>query len=189
MTTATVEGNTYTINADIKMFIVPNLASKFREELLDENHGMHYLVDVQEFAKINGKEFDPSVDRTVELWLTGEESLGSENLVDHGFRVALPDGDILSLPGYLIREMVHVPYSMIEDVEEGDTISVTFPTKHITIECSKLGRWFVVDKCKLNNDSAKDIDIVLHFNITAAQEEYRYRNFGTFEECLQRVMR
>lgn len=56
-------------------------------------------------------------------------------------------------------DMEELPVKIFEGKSEGDTISIKVP----------------------------DGDIILDMNVTLNQQDYRYKNFGTFDQCIEKL--
>lgn len=100
-------------------------------------------------------------DKTVQLWMCCDES---ENICRHGIPVTVHDQRIhISIHGF-----ENLPCKLFNGKKEGDQVELFYSFK---------GTW--------GDDVEEDIEIT--FKLTLAQSKYRYRNYGTFEECLRQL--
>jgi hypothetical protein len=191
MATMTTPIINITLNADI--FVIPNSASKAD---LEWSMGRDLAAYYQKVAELNDLEYIPEVDPFLQLWLvgTGEEngSVKSENLARHGFTVAYDGWKYHFNEGDL--EMI--PWHWFEGKKEGETLTLTFPLRpswatdssgidlrlrnrnHKFFQDDETGEWM-----------AETPLFHITFNLRLNQAEYRYRNFGTFDEVMMRVYR
>ena len=137
------------------MFIVPN--SLNRASAFSCNAG-RFRESANAVLVANGfeAESDPLL---VQIWVVAEESMGCDNLNDHFGRYTDADGNEASYGqvwGYL-------PASLFKDKKEGDTVSIVVPAGVYGY--------------------SKTFSTVLC--MTLAQTEYRYRRFGSFEDCFK----
>ena len=140
--------------ANVEAFIVPNKALVVSDFLfdVDDREAAYKLL-----ARINEVHYEPSEDKLVEFWYVSPE-LGSENLVDHGFKI---NGQYCNCDYDIGR---YLPYSMVKDHKEGDTIDVIWPY-----------------------DDGSDVMKFILMHVTFKQSSYRYARFGKFEEVLEQV--
>lgn len=97
-----------------------------------------------------------------EIWIVGTGDLDTENFVDHG---AVIGDEWVRVKSGLI------PCSLIRDVKEGESFTVRLPA--------------YAAKRKGTLDDREEV--IVEMTLTARQKAYRYRNFGTFEECAKRT--
>jgi hypothetical protein len=152
-----------------EIFIIPNHAGLVKDYLFKEEE----LERATSLCKANGKEFDENNDWIVETWFLSEE-VGSDNIPDHGFSVNINDKKYRIFSGELSR---HIPAKLLPS-KEGEPVSITFEN----IDAYEMNH---EDVRKRFHDNPEKLDITL--NLTAAQEKYRYGNFGKFEEVLSKV--
>lgn len=148
----------------VDAFIIPNSAGYVHKFLL-ESYQKRYKAYMTDICKQCGKEFDPKTDKIVQIWFTSKE-LKSDNLEAHGFEYK---GE------YFTFRYGYLPYPVLKDLKEGDSIDLNLEATEDT--------WRRDD-----DDICVKRIIVVPMHITFKQLEYRYRNFGTFEECLERVV-
>lgn len=153
------------------VFVVPNEAGYCREFWF-KSAGERAEKHSKALCSQKGIEFDPENDKLVQVWFVSkynenlgndylkEDNLGSDNLGDHGFRM---DGK-----PYGFRYS-HLPYSLIKDMKEGDTMDLEFEV-------------FTEDE----DDNRTYDTIKLH--ITFDQRSYRYQRFGNFEDVVRKVV-
>ncbi|MBP5593999.1 MAG: hypothetical protein J6Y02_01360 [Pseudobutyrivibrio sp.] len=154
------QGNVAGIEFNAEAFIIPNQAGKITAFWCSSA-----AREVKELAtSVLGEEPDED-EIYVQMWYVAKD-LGCDNLVDHRARVEI-DGK-----KYVIgMEASYLPYSLLRDRVEGDTISITFPN-HTRVWEDELGY---------------NIPITMH--VTLNQNDYRYRNFGPFQDVLRKVVR
>jgi hypothetical protein len=157
------------INANAEAFIVPNAAGRLN---LQYSFARKHL----ETAKINGiSEKEAVEEKYVELWFSSDE-LHSENIGDHGCSFD-EDGR-----RYYIRYIrTLIPVSLLKGHKEGEIIPIKLAG---SCEMSRDINKDVHDKEYKN----EDLDVELQLNVKLNQLDYRYRRFGTFEQCLQYVL-
>ena len=152
-------------------FVVPNAAGYCRQFWLKS-----IRERVEKYSKAlcsqKGIEFDPEHDKVVQVWFVSrydedlgndylkENNLNSSDMSSHGFRM---DGK-----HYNFR-YCHLPYPLIKDVKEGDTIDLEFGVS-----------------TKDEDDNRTYDTIKLH--VTFDQRSYRYRSFGNFEDVVRKVV-
>ena len=140
--------------ANVDAFIVPNKTHVVSDFLFDaDDRETAYKL----LAWINKVHYEPSEDKLVEFWYVSPE-LESDNLVDHGFKI---NGQYCNCDYDIGR---FLPYSMVKDHKEGDTIDVIWPY-----------------------DDGSDVMKFILMHVTFKQMGYRYARFGKFEEVLERV--
>ena len=121
--------------------------------------------DTKELAtSVLGKEPDED-ERYIQMWYVVKD-LNCENLSDHGARVEL-DGETY----YIGMPTSFLPYSILKGKSDGDTIDVTFRNS-----------WDI----DLDHEDEETVKITMH--VTLNQKDYRYRNFGSFQEVLKKVV-
>lgn len=154
------KGNIIGIEFNAEAFIVPNHAGKLND---------FWFPSVKTEAKkqatrVLGKEPDEN-EWFVQMWYVAKD-LDCENLVDHNAYIDL-DGE-----GYVIRmNSCHLPYSILRDKDDGDTIDVPFTN----------GRRDWDDE----DEEPSNIEILMH--VTLNQKDYRYGHFGSLQEVLSKV--
>lgn len=155
------------IEANAEVFIIPNHAGPFSTMVLKDFARPVY----QKICADNNIEFDEE-ENLIQLWFTSEDELHSENLVRHGFSFNIDGTSYHTTPNW---EYEQLPLKLV-DIKEGETFDL----------------WLKDFPCWTKDKDAEDgyiddipVDILLH--VKANQSEYRYRNFGTYEETLRRV--
>lgn len=152
-------------DVDADAFIIPNGASRICTFFSGaRNRYIDLCQKIYEFNHIeyNLDEFDN--EKMIEMWVVAKEDLNSENLGSHGFKL-----EIEGVPNYC-RFPNYLPMRLFEGKEEGDIVTVIIP----------------IDAYNYEHDDVKT-EIYIRFHIRLAQTEYRYRNFGRFEELLARM--
>ena len=159
-----------TYNAAV--FVIPNAAGYCRQFWL-KSVGKRVEKYSKDLCSQKGIEFDPEHDKVVQVWFVSkynedlgndylkEDNLGSGDMSSHGFRM---DGK-----HYDFRYS-YLPYPLIKDVKEGDTMDLEFEVETRDID---------------DNICTSDM-IKLH--ITFDQHSYRYRSFGNFEDVVRKVV-
>lgn len=146
------------------VFIVPNSLGKGSSRLLSGSTIKELLVN--NFPDLGND------DRVVETWSCSPGV--SENLQDHGFYAVDETGH-----DWYVRPVMganYVPVSVFTGKHEGDTVYLTI---------SAIARRF---ERKDGDIECFERDITLSMTLTLAQAKYRYRSFGNFEECLQKLL-
>ena len=149
------------IEFNAEAFIIPNKSGK-----ITDFWSGSVTNSVKEVAtSVLGKEPDKN-ERYVQMWYVAKD-LNCDNLADHGAIVEI-DGkkhNIRLASSYL-------PYSILKGKNDGDVIDVVFRNAY--------HEW-------LNDDvDAAGEPITMH--VTLNQKDYRYRNFGSFQETLKKVV-
>lgn len=153
------KGKVVGIEFNAEAFIVPNHAGKLKDFWSKSTS-----EQVKEIAtNVLGNK--PVEDETyVQMWYVAKD-IGCDNLVDHGANVEI-DGEkhIIGL------RSCYLPYTLLRDKIEGDTVDVTF---------TNYARG-------LDDEPGYGIPITMH--VTLNQKDYRYRRFGEFQEVLRGVI-
>lgn len=149
---------------EVDTFIVPNsLASTADLCTPFQNDEVTRLV---KFNNDNGRNFNVVTGKCVQLWYTGENTCGSENLEDHGFKLLDENGEECYMN--LGFRSGYIPVGIFDGKKEGDIVDIVVPAY----------RW---------NDDNQQHEVKVTLRCTLRQSKYRYRNFGTFETCLARL--
>lgn len=148
-----------TIVADL--FIIPNKASKAANFM---SMAEIRKTEMEQLCKVNGLVFD-SEDPLVQIWVTNDD-VG--NFQDHHPRF------ILRGKVYEYNLQARLPYSILKNIKEGETFDITIPVKGRPVD--------------LDDDTKSPVETTINFKLTAKQTEYRYRQFGKFEDCLRMVI-
>ena len=149
------------IEFNAEAFIIPNHSGKLEDFVFSSTKR-----DTKEVAtSVLGKEPDEN-ERYVQMWYVVKD-LNCDNLADHGARVEI-DGEKHSIR----LSSCFLPYSILKGKNDGDVVDVTFRNTY--------NAW-------LNDDvDAAGEPITMH--VTLNQKDYRYRNFGSFQETLRKVV-
>ncbi len=147
--------STITITTETaKCFVVPN-SMITANDLYNPETRIPWL---EELARINNvKVADMANEPLVELWFTDKESLGSENLCDHGFTAEVNGEECFFVPS-----ITYLPVSFFKDLKEGDKIHFTVPIEN----------------------PAVGIKASLVMTVELNQRDFRYRRFGDFQDVL-----
>lgn len=156
------------IKAD--MFIIPNKANRIQSfywfQYIDEkDYAKKHLDFYKNLYADNGKEFDLD-EKLVQIWITNDVS---DNIIRHGYVCSI-DGQRYYIDNSDLSSLEDCPKPLI-DIKESESTDIL--VKNIP----------AYDK---DHENPTTVDILFH--LTANQHEYRYRNFGTFEETLERVL-
>ena len=152
------------IKGDI--FVIPNHAGKAEDFLGSFSEKMAEYG--KKICEANGKMYDEDNDYFVQTWMVSEDA-GSDNMARHGF-----DVDVDGEKYYIWRLEENIPRQLI-DLSEGESATINL-----------LGKGYRNSE-DFTNDNYVDVMIPVIF--TAAQTKYRYRNFGNFEDVIERVCR
>ncbi len=147
-----------TVNADI--FVIPNSAGKIENFIPFEDS----LNEMKQICELNGYgEFDKN-DPLIQVWVCDNKC---ENYQNH-YPKFTAEGKT-----YRYNLTSFIPYSILKNVKEGETIDLDLPVTGFHIN---------------EDDTESSIDTVISFKLTAKQTSYRYRRFGNFEEVVERVV-
>lgn len=163
----TIDGKPVVHHARADVFVIPNRAGKVSQFII---HPEKEEEKMKKLCEMNDETFDPENDWLVETWLTAEEDLGSENLSDHGFSI-VADG-VKYRAGMDIRR--YIPAKLLPK-KEGETVILNIPC------------WYRNNESYEMYKKDDDGDFTLELELTANQSSYRYRNFGPFEEVVEKV--
>lgn len=153
------------IKMDWDMFIVPNPAVLLRRDFYK------YEANVNMFSRLceaNEMKFNPETDKIVQVWLCNEKCQDAANYTIR----AVIDGI-----KYLVRmpNQDYMPEQIAKLFHEGKAVTINIPVK--------------LTKFYSDDDSEDEIDAIMVANITARQSEYRYREYGSYEQALQMVLK
>lgn len=156
------EGKVIGIEFNAEGFIIPNHAGR-----IEDFWSTYAAKRAKDLAtNVLGREPEES-EKYVQMWYVVKD-LRCDNLVDHGTRVEIDGKD------YGIHmDSCLLPYSALRDKDDGDVIDVTFLN----------GRRDWDDE----DEDESDLKITMH--VTLNQRDYRYRNFGSFQNVLWKVTR
>jgi len=147
------------INGDV--FIIPNSAAKINEFFEPEKK----RELMKSICKMNGVEFNEEKDLCVETWIVSKEFC-SDNVADHNIRTVNEDGNIVLIG---LNSGRFIPSCLLKDHNEGETIDIKLPI------------WININRA----ETAEDTEVT--FRLTLAQEKYRYKRFGSFQEVFKAV--
>lgn len=149
------------------MFIIPNRASSVGDDAWTSPKLIEWL---EKLCELNNTTYDKENDKLVETWLVeidDEKDDPCDNMQDHVFCL-----EPIKMESRI--KFHYIPEKLIKDFKEGDTFKIKIPIK-------------MFSEYRLDERNSKEA--VLELSITANQKDYRYRRFGTFEECLEHVTR
>lgn len=172
----TFEGGKLMIEANSEVFIVPNPPIT----ALQYFDPGREVLNMKHISDLNGVEYNPDQDLLIQLWWTAEESLGSQNLEDHGCIIDTADGNVVFRPGTI--KCGRLPINVCKKIKEGESIAISVPAVVWTTS--------IDEKVKrhLGIDDSWNGEAVFKFHTTGAQSKYRYRHYGTFENCLDKAV-
>lgn len=155
-----------TIKANGRIFVIPNHAGSINSLKYhcqdSKNEKIKKLTDL---CELNDRDIDDLINEPlIQLWIVSDD-LKTNNLEDHGFRFNIGNEEFF---GYAYG-IGHLPKSFFDGKKEGDILSL------------KYKGWYVA-----KNDGNHN-DMLLELNLELCQHEYRYKNFGQFEEVISKV--
>jgi len=146
------------------VFVIPNEAVKaadcfYPDEM--ESYG-------STICAMNDIDYDANEDKFLMIWFASEDS---DNMSDHGF-LAVDDltGEEIYVPAGGLQ--CYVPAKLL-NIKEGESTIVTFPV----FGCGKNASASERRSCRNR--------YVVTMELTAAQLQYRYSRFGTFENVAE----
>lgn len=155
-------------NAKWDMFIIPNPA----HSLLDGWMPITYAEKmVSAMANLDRANFNPGLtigEKMVQVWYCNDQC---DNGVSHDPYVVDQDGSVWDI-SFNLGE--YLPEPIVRELHEDETFILNIPVtlEHYNVETkNKERRW-----------------AMMKAHITPKQKAYRYREFGTFEETLKRVL-
>ena len=155
------DGKVIGIEFNAEAFIIPNHSGKLEDFTFSS-----VRKDIKEVAtRLLGKEPDED-ERYVQMWYVVKD-LNCDNLSDHGARVEI-DGEKHSIR----LASCFLPYSILKGKDDGDVVDVVFRNNY--------NAWF--------NDDVDSEGEPITMHVTLNQKDYRYRNFGSFQETLRKVV-
>lgn len=156
--------NNGVIEATADAFIIPNKMGCVNNFVFDAEGRKEYF---KLLAALNDYEYDEN-DKLVELWFveTSEGEGVCSNMVDHTFNIK--DKDKI----WIARlKSPYIPYKLLQYKVEGDDIQLKLPVYAYRYEKGT----------KLHK---VEVDIMINITVTFRQKNYRYREFGAFEDTL-----
>lgn len=161
-----------------EFFIVPNTASVINE---NSYAFVSTILWYESIMKANGHDVETGkydtyetykemskTDPLVQIWITTDKS--------KDFTSNLPAIKDEFGVYHFIRLSPYIPFSLIKDVKEGDTITLNLPAD-VFVDDIPAG------------DYIAEYKSMIRFTLTAVQDKYRYRGFGPFEKALDIVTR
>jgi len=154
------------INADL--FIIPNHASIAKEYILKR-----YESESKQIADLNNIPFDVDQTNLVQVWSTDKKC---DNMQCGTFHIVCDEYD------YSCSLISVLPRTLFEGYKENDIVTCVIPV-------------YVSSYRKSNEDYKSSVvfddkeQMLVQFNFSLKQLEYRYRSFGTFEDVLEMVCR
>ena len=168
---------------NIDCFIIPNKASVINSSYF---LGEKLMNRSKELSELNGFMYNPETTKMVQIWSVGQHS---DNMQDHGFKYCVGSkGE--GLKEFCFMFDSYLPETVFESYQEGDIVTLKMPFKPRYVFTKDEG-------CKKLRDGSEDFEddqnipeapqFIFTVNIKLNQREYRYKNFGNFEEVLNTV--
>lgn len=188
------------INADI--FIIPNPSTKYPKEMRPHKVNLWQRIIDQYYAtkdSVDDELTDIENEEFIEVWFVTRKA-GYEKDFSNWFDHNIDGYDELLGFSPVTR---YLPKSLFNDHKEGDII--TFPlvitgcglsiskeyqeahSKYYNDEITGGEYRKILNKLKKSIDSNLEVRTSIKISARLAQNDYRYRNFGTFEETLKKV--
>ena len=150
---------------ECEIFIIPNSPSKV-ENMINGKYSTSMSKRearaMEELFTLNHWGEMPDDEKATEIWWT---SPNCENIVDHHPRVLWDDNNEY----FMTLDSPFLPLSIVKEWKEGETKKLFMP---VTL---------------FHRETDKKIETVFEVNITLSQTKYRYRTFGTWEECINKI--
>lgn len=165
------EENGLYIEANADVFVVPNracLGEQFSDFIKNDR-----IEGGRRFCKNNNLDFDPDKDKFIQVWITSED-LNQDNLGSHGFMIKNNNERLFCSSMYF----EYIPENLIRDMKEGDEKTLLY--KNIELETRK-------HSC-LHEKNPKIFKADLVLTLKANQRNYRYRDFGNFEDAMKSIL-
>ena len=173
MATNTAINTIYIVNGEITfeanwdLFIIPNHAVSLLDEYMPMSYAKKQIQALYEIEKANNCMIRMK-DQLVQVWYCNEQC---DNGVNHGTYVVDQDGREWNI-SFNLKE--YLPEPIVRELHEGETSVINIP---VTL------KYYDTETKNKERRSA-----IMKAHITPKQKAYRYREFGTFEEVLKRVL-
>ena len=161
------DNNEITFEANWDLFIIPNHAISLLDEYVSLPYAQKQIQPLAEIGNANNYTIS-AIDRLVQVWYCNEQC---ENGVRDDPYVVDLSGSVWDI-SFNLGE--YLPEPIVRKLHEGETSIVNIP---VTLES--------YDVVTMSNGCRSAI---MKAHITPKQKAYRYREFGTFEEVLERVL-
>ena len=166
----TRNGNKVNIEFNGDVFIIPNRAGVMADYLDCFHKSMREFNN--EVAELSGVEYNEETDKLVQVWIVSED-IRCDNICRHFPRVK--DGDTTY---YLKPGREEFPENIFKGKKEGDVVDITW----VPYE-------YDYDEETGDDELKKMEDVTVTAHLKLNQNEYRYRNFGPFEDAFNYVTR
>lgn len=167
ITTINTNDDEITFEANWDLFIVPNHAVSLLDEYMPLSYAQKQIQALSEIERANNCMISMK-DQLVQVWYCNEQC---DNGVSHDPYVVDQDGRVWDI-SFNLGE--YLPEPIVRELHEGATSILNIP---VTLEY-----YNVATKTKERRSA------IMKAHITPKQKAYRYREFGTFEEVLERVL-
>lgn len=156
-----------TFEANWDLFIVPNPAVSLLDDYMPLYYAKKQIDALYKIEKANNCVIDTK-DQLVQVWYCNEQC---DNGVNHDPYVVDQDGRVWDIY-FNLKE--YLPEPIVRELHEGKTSVINIP---VTL------KYYDSETKNKERRSA-----IMKAHITPKQKAYRYREFGTFEETLKRVL-
>lgn len=167
ITTVNTNDNKIIFEANWDLFIVPNPAVSLVDDYMPLYYAKKQIQALYKIEKANNCSIGIK-DQLVQVWYCNEQC---ENGTSHDPYVVDQDGRVWDISfdfgGYL-------PEPIVRELHEGETSIINIP---VTLKYHDAATKIVESR-----------NAIMEAHITPKQKAYRYREFGTFEEALKRVL-
>ena len=167
ITTINTNDDEITFEANWDLFIVPNHAVSLIDDYMPLYYVKKQIQALYEIKKANNCMIGMK-DQLVQVWYCNEQC---ENAVRHDPYVVDQEGREWDI-SFNLGE--YLPEPILRELHEGETSIINIP---VTL------KYYDVETKNKERRSA-----IMKAHITPKQKAYRYREFGTFEEALKRVL-
>lgn len=167
ITTINTNNDEIIFEANWDLFIVPNPAVSLIDDYMPLYYVKKQIQALYEIKKANNCMIDMK-DQLVQVWYCNEQC---ENGVRHDPYVVDQDGKVWDI-SFNLGE--YLPEPIVRELHEDETSVISIP---VTL--------------KYHDVATKTVEsrsAIMEAHITPKQKAYRYREFGTFEETLKRVL-
>ena len=167
ITTINTNDDEIIFEANWDLFIVPNHAVSLLDEYMPLSYAQKQIQALSEIERANNCMISMK-DQLVQVWYCNDQC---DNGVSHDPYVVDQDGSVWDI-SFNLGE--YLPEPIVRELHEDETFILNIPVtlEHYNVETkNKERRW-----------------AMMKAHITPKQKAYRYREFGTFEEALKRVL-
>ena len=150
---------------ECEVFIIPNSPNPVENMLngrFSTSGSREYVKAMKELFALNQWGEMSAEEKAMEIWWTSDNC---DNLTDHHPKVMWDDGNEY----YVNLDSPFLPLSIVKEWKEGETKKMYVP---VTL---------------FERETGNTIKTVFEVNVTISQSKYRYRTFGTWEECISKI--